>query len=758
MQKLQKLYNKITIKIEKHTLYKIIMSEKKDAWSEKKINPILNDIYNDEEIKNVDISSIFLLSKTQVFHSLFKHDSNDIRTNLKKSVFLSLYPKLKLLKLQRPFNNDIKKVKKNTPVILSHYLPEKKLTTLDLSDLKDLEREIPQSFDLLHPKKPKFKFSLWFQLSILKIWISFVILCFVLFWYGFATKFYIERTFASVQNLDIKNFANLQNNLKDIRSHLVTSNALVKPLLWLNYFIGNSSVNNLGKILPGGLDMTNFALHFFEIYDGVNAMIQEKWIEEIMFSQLIDNIEPILFSMQKDLQNGVKLFESVWEFSDENLNAQFKKYITQFSALSWYFDILMSNLSTLKDILGHEEKRTYFIIFQNNDEIRPTGWFMWSVWILEVFRGKIANFETKDIYAIEWDLKDFATKNGTAFEQPAPAGLNKISQTFWLRDANYYPSIEESSLKIQDFLKNSEYKVDGIIYINQNLISNVLEKIGPIYYDFVQRDITSENFSTLFSTLVEAKITKTHTLATPKQVLFDFIDIFLEKIKSVEDYNVFIELFIESIEKKDVSFYLFKPEENTFLQEIWLEKTYDFKNYLDFNYPVFTSISGNKSDRYITRSFEKKYAIQENCDIKTSFKIKQKHGFNINEEVYIKTLLYDMNALGQVDVNNILNIQWKWVNKQYIRVLIPKNAQVTQNKNISIKDYPEYKEISFYLDTNTLFESNFTLEYMIPNSECKNYDYFLPKQPGIKSYGIDMIKNWNLEQSLYTETDFTFND
>lgn len=734
------------------------MSEKKDTAHEEKINPILNDIYNDEKIEDIDISSIFLLSQTRVAFSLFKHDSNDIRSHLKKSVFLSLYPKIKILKLQRPFNNEIKKVKKNTPIILSHYFPEKKVTTLDLSDFEDLEREIPQSFDILHPKKPKFKFSLWIKLSILKIWISFFVLVIFLFWYGFATKFYIEKTFSSVQKLDIKNFATLENNLKDIKSHLVTSNVLVQPLLWLNYFIWNSSVDNLGKILPWGLDIANFALHFFEIYDWVNAMISEKGIEGIMFSQLIDNIEPILLNMQKDLQNAVKLFESVGDFSDQNLNLQFKKYTLQFSNLSNYFDIIIKNLSTIKQILGHEEKRTYFIIFQNNDEIRPTGWFMWSVWILEVFRGKISNFETKDIYAIEWDLKDFATKNGIAFEQNAPAGLNKISQTFWLRDANYYPSIEESSLKIQEFLKNSEYNVDGIIYINQNLIVNILEKIGPIYYDFVKRDITSENFSTLFSTLVEAKITKTHTLATPKQVLFDFVDVFLEKIKSIWDYNVFVELFIESIEKKDVSIYFFNPEENTFLQQVWLEKTYDFDKYLDFNYPVFTSISGNKSDRYMTRSFQKKYTIQENCNIKTSFQIKQKHGFNINEEVYIKTLLYDMNALWQVDVNNILNIQWKWINKQYIRILIPKNAQVTQNKNITVKEYPDYTEVSFYLDTNTLFESNFTVDYNIANPECREYNYFLPKQPGIKSYWIDMIKNWNLEQSLYTETDFTFND
>jgi hypothetical protein len=33
------------------------------------------------------------------------------------------------------------------------------------------------------------------------------------------------------------------------------------------------------------------------------------------------------------------------------------------------------------------------------------------------------------------------------------------------------------------------------------------------------------------STLVEAKITKTYTLATPKQILFDFIDVYVNELK-----------------------------------------------------------------------------------------------------------------------------------------------------------------------------------------------------------------------------------
>lgn len=734
------------------------MSDKNTTDTQEKTPSILNDIYYDEKKESVDISSLFLLSQVRVFRKLFKQSTKDIFHKWKKTVFLSIYPKIKLLKLYRPFNSEIKKVKKNKPIILSNYQPIENYTTLNLSDFDETQRVISPVFDFQHPKKQKFVFFRRLSFSLVKIGVSFLVLILSLFLYGITTKTYIEKTFQGIQTLDIKNFSLLKSNLQNIQSDLKISYILIQPLLGLNLIVQNSSIDNLGKIIPAGRDMLQFSLYFFDIYDGVNAMVKEKWINEIMFSQLIDNIEPILINMNQNLSSAIDSLKTVGDFSDENINFQFKKYVNQVYYFWDYFHTIMDNLSVIKDILWHNEKKTYFIIFQNNDEIRPTGWFMGSVGILELFRWKIANFETKDIYAIEWDLKDFATKNGVAFEQSAPEGLNKISKTFWLRDANYYPTIEESSLKIQEFLKNSEYKIDGIVYINQNLILNILKKIGPIYYDAVKRDITYDNFSTLFSTLVEAKITKTHTLATPKQILFDFITIFFDKIKSIEDYKFFVELFIESIEKKDVSIYFFNTKENDFLKQIGLEKSYDYLSFFDFNYPVFTSISGNKSDRYISRNFEKIYSIQENCDISTSLKITQKHGFNINEEVYIKTLLYDMDALGQVDINTLLDIQWKWLNKQYIRVLIPKNAQVIQNKNITITDFPEYKEVSFYLDTNTFFESNSRFEYTIPNPECKNYTYNFIKQPGIKNYHIDIINNWNLQQSLYTETDFTFND
>jgi hypothetical protein len=119
--------------------------------------------------------------------------------------------------------------------------------------------------------------------------------------------------------------------------------------------------------------------------------------------------------------------------------------------------------------------------------------------------------------------------------------------------------------------------------------------------------------------------------------------------------------------------------------------------------------------------------------------------------------LYDMDLLWKVDVNNLLQIQWKWLNRQYIRVLIPKNSIVNNNSKLKVKEFENYKEVSFFLNTNSLFESNFSFDYNILNPECKNYNYIFIKQPWINNYDLNLTKSWILEQNIYSEKDFIFN-
>lgn len=727
----------------------------------------INDILKVEEKKDVYVSEFFSLPKLWVFTKLFKKNTLDLQNKLKEKLNFSFKPIIKILKLTKSIDN-IKNKKKQKFVFLNDYTPEVDENSINLLDIENFYNETGPFSDIKKPKKTlnkvinssiKMTKEKIKKVNLTKFWfLVFLVFTFFIL-YLFIVKIEITKTFNKIQNFQITNdISQINKNLISLKSNLIISNILFKPIFLLNYIFSSKDIYNLNYLLNWTLNFADFSLNALIIYDGINNLILQKWVDEIMYSQLIDNIEPIIWKMNLEINKSISNFEKITNLWDDKLNDLFFSKLTQIKNLQKYFNIFYLNKDILKSMLWNENKKVYAVIFQNNDEIRPTWWFMWSLWFIEIYKWKITNFEQKDIYALEWEMKNFSEKNWIAFEEKSPEWINKISETFWLRDANYFVDIRESSEKIKYFLDKTNYKIDGIIYINQNLILEFLEKIGWVYFEDIKTQITSTNFSMIISSLIESKVSKTHTLSTPKQILFDFSKYFFKELKNNSDYLWYFKLFLESIEKKDIILYSFLDKENDFLKEIWLYKNDDFLNYLDFNYPIFTSISWNKSDRYIKRTFEKNIFLNPDCSIKTSLNIKQRHEFNITEEIKIKNFLYDMDLFGKVDLENILKIQWKWINKQFIRVLIPKNSQVEINNKIKVNDLEKYKEISFYLDTEPLFESNFEINYILQNPECVNYNYEFVKQPWIKNYNLILNKDWNLVDSLYTDKNYIFNN
>lgn len=55
---------------------------------------------------------------------------------------------------------------------------------------------------------------------------------------------------------------------------------------------------------------------------------------------------------------------------------------------------------------------------------------------VSLYKGKVEKFEKKDIYFYDWHLFPYA-------EVPPP-GINQITKTWGIRDANYYPDIQDS--------------------------------------------------------------------------------------------------------------------------------------------------------------------------------------------------------------------------------------------------------------------------------------------------------------------------
>lgn len=726
-----------------------------------------------DELEDVDVWEIHILSTLSPFKKLYKENTNDIWKEELNKINLTINPKIKILNLKRPIK-DIVKTKKNNDVNINDYLPDLDKNTINLLDIENVSNIKGPYCDLIKPKKSfiklfielfnklKFLKKYWKNISnkvsydisdinYLKILSYFFVIFFIFLWYFFFTKYEIENTIKNIKNIEFStDVAKLNKDLVNIKSDLIVTDFLLKPVFLFNYFLDNNNINNAKYTLNWTKFLVNYAINLLIIYDWANNLIKQKWPTDVMYSELIKNINPILFNLKSDINNSLLAFLKVKKFENKDFNALFNSKIELVKNINTYTNTFIDNIDVISWILADSKKKTYLIIFQNSDEIRPTWWFMWSVWFIQVFKWKIINFEKKDIYALEWGIKD-------TFKEPAPEWLSEITKTFSLRDANYYIDIADSSNKIKSFLDKTQYKIDWIVYINQNIILDFLKSFWWIYFKEVGEDVTSDNFSMIMSTLVEAKVTRTHTLATPKQILFDFIDVYFKELKKAWKYPLYIKSIINSIEKKDIMFYSFNDKENDFFKKLWLQKTLDTSNYIDFDYPVFTSISWNKSDRYVDRSFLKEVVKNPDCSFTTNLKVTSKHNFNISQEINIKNFLYNMNLLWKVDLENTLIIQWKQANKQYVRVLVPKNSIVEENDKIKVSDLQDKKEISFYLTTPLLYPVDFNIKYTVLNNECKPYNYLFIKQPWLKEYKLNLVKDWNLIFDWYLDKDYKMN-
>ncbi|MCD5380361.1 DUF4012 domain-containing protein [Candidatus Gracilibacteria bacterium] len=522
----------------------------------------------------------------------------------------------------------------------------------------------------------------------------------------------------------------IQSKINSAHSNFVIAKILFTPFK----LIPSKDVKNASYIIEGGKEITTIAKKNLKLLNDTKSLIVEKKAENIMFSQLLLNNKKSFLTLQSDIVNIENIYEKI-EFGSDNYELQsklelFKEKLKKAKYYSYTFN---NNFDTFLEILGHSQRKKYLIAFQNNDEIRANGGFMGSLGLVDIFRGQIKKFEKNDVYFYE-----FKIKKEQFTKEVAPEGINKMTPYFGLRDANYYINHKDSGDSIKFFMKKAGYPIDGIIYINMTTLSKVFDLVGEFESTTLGQKVNSQNFSTIMSVLVESKVSQKGTTGTPKQVLFDFMKEFQGVLESKNiSKSSLVKILYEDLSSRDITLYNFNRAERELMETLSLYNPIDYFSSLDFSYPVFTSISGNKSDRYIKHSYNKIVTKGPECSYYTTLELNNKHTFGNNDLQYISELTSNLDIDTELK-EKLLFIQGNGDNKQYVRVIIPKEA-VISTKNVDIIDYSDRgQSVNFYMNTPVGETSSFKLEYSIANKECKTYSYKFYKQPGIEQYDINI--------------------
>ncbi|MBF8280969.1 MAG: hypothetical protein HW383_742 [Candidatus Magasanikbacteria bacterium] len=199
---------------------------------------------------------------------------------------------------------------------------------------------------------------------------------------------------------------------------------------------------------------------------------------------------------------------------------------TVVTSLSNDLRLLTDHKNALLALMGHEHFSRYLVVFQNSNEIRPTGGFIGSFALVDVDRGAIKNIEIP--HGGSYDLQG---SERAAVVSPSP--LHIVNPRWEFQDANWFPDFALSAQKLAWFFaKSGGPTVDGVIAINSGTLSQLLDAIGPIPMPEYNVTLTSANAVAEIQKQVEILYDKKQN--KPKKFLADLAPRILSKLKNAD--------------------------------------------------------------------------------------------------------------------------------------------------------------------------------------------------------------------------------
>jgi Tfp pilus assembly protein PilN len=272
---------------------------------------------------------------------------------------------------------------------------------------------------------------------------------------------------------------------------------------------------------------------------------------------------------------------------------QLANAITAFRSFRSIFELFRSMAVGSKQVL---------VVFQNNNELRPTGGFMGTYGAFQITDGQIKISKISSIYDLDGQMKH-------SFVPPFP--IKQVSPIWYLRDTNWFADFPASAKKISEYYeKEGGETPDMVIALTPNLISDLLKITGPVEMPAYGVSLDSDNFVETVQLMTSVKYDK--NLNKPKQLLADFFPIFLQKISAQNSDGLLhgLSAIQSNLLSKHLLLYSRNSELATQLKSFnWageLKKT--DRDYLSV---IFSNLNGTKTDLFINQNVSLETKIED---------------------------------------------------------------------------------------------------------------------------------------------------
>ncbi|MCA9372903.1 DUF4012 domain-containing protein [Candidatus Woesebacteria bacterium] len=393
---------------------------------------------------------------------------------------------------------------------------------------------------------------------------------------------------------------------------------------------------------------------------------------------------------------------------------------------------------------GRGERLKYLVLFQNDNELRPTGGFLTAFSTIYIEDGKVTPETSDDIYALD-------TRFQSRIPIPPELGRYLTTEKYWnLRDMNTSPDFKVSMEQfLANYAKIGDKNIDGVIAVDTEVLTHILETLGPVqvpgYGTFSAENDPRCDCPQVVYALSEIITKPTNYIREDRKgVLGPFMRAVLSKAYDApsEQNGPLFQSMITALQGRHIQLYYKDPTLQTAAEAINLAgRMIPPTNGEDFFAVINANLGGAKSNLFITYDVLQEVAAPADGMISKTVEITYKNNRradNCNLEA------------GLLCLNSTL--------RDWTRIYVPQGSELVDATGFT-QDAKVYDELGF-----TVFDGFFILEpngvaklrltYKVPYDK-NDYQLKVWKQGGITNFPLTMKVTGGLDE-LTVDKDTTY--
>lgn len=482
----------------------------------------------------------------------------------------------------------------------------------------------------------------------------------------------------------------------------------------------------------------------------------------VLILQTLEEIQPTIEEIEIKLQEIADLSQTIdanrypEELAGQLVRQQIIDVQTQITQAVHAYSDYRPIVGELAKMAGAQEAQKYLILFQNDNELRPTGGFLTAYSIVKIDKGQVIPEKSGDIYDL--DLK---FRQNIAI--PEELGRYLTTERYWhLRDMNIYPDFKKSMETFYQYYQTVPGEpddLDGIIAVDTQVLTWLLEVIGPVqiagYGTFSAETDKRCDCPQVVYALSEIITRPTNYIKEDRKgVLGPLMSAILSKTYELDrtKFPELITVATNSLKARHLQLYFIDNNSQVAAEKIRAAgrlyqldnnfKNWQFGQNQDFLAIVNTNLGGAKSNLFIDHDLKISVSAPENNFITNTVEITYRNSAaadNCNLEA------------GQLCLNATLN--------DWLRLYLPPGSELIEIQGLEEKEqiYDEegYTVIDGFFKLEPLGLARIRLTYQVPYQDQENYNLRLWKQGGIDPVPV-LIEVTGGEEELLMDQDLSY--